>query len=132
MNSIARVVSSTANDLASIQMQDRVDQITRAVVVSKFDRQIRAAKLHAITGNDAANINEACGAIFFVVMYAANTVGFGIDGPDWRIVRGALNVIYELDDGDIPKETDRRPILAGLAAIERLKSCSSQALWRVA
>lgn len=96
--------------------------MTRTVLVSKLNRQLLTARLHAITGNDTSNINEACGAIFYVVMYAAKTVKFDITCPDWRIVRGALNVIYELDEGDDPNHaTVRMPVLAGLDAIERIK-----------
>ncbi len=110
------------SDELSLRIQRQVGAVERAVMTSKLDRQIMTARLHAITGNDPKNINEASGAIFYVVMYAAATVGFNIDCPDWRIVRGALNTIYELSAEDDVDGLIRTPILSGLDAIERIKN----------
>lgn len=94
--------------------------VARAIVVQKWTAKGVDAQIAAILGSSARTLCNLAGRCFYVVLGAAAAEGMHHDDPDVRVIRGAVNEMYDTADlVDVP-ERSRAPIVSGLEAVQRL------------
>lgn len=79
-----------------------------------------SAKLHAITGANAAKLVNEAGRLSFIVGHAAAACGISESHPDMRIVRGLAEALGDLAADLRSLEQHRPAILSGCEALSRL------------
>lgn len=94
--------------------------VARAVARAQWTATGVDAQLQALIGSDARTLCNKAGKMFFVILGAAITEGLSPDEPDLRIVRGAVNAVYDIADLTELPESARAPINSGLDAVKRL------------
>lgn len=90
--------------------------VERAVIEQRWRETLTDAQLHALIGDDSDNFVNAAGRVLFVILGACMEDVIDHDMPEVRIIRGAVNALYE-QAGDARIEASRRrAIRAGLHA----------------
>lgn len=102
--------------------------VERAVLVARWKSDAVSGRIHALIGEDSDKMVNGAGRIFYVVLgaCAAHADSVDVDGPDLRILRGAVNALHE--QAEVPEiaEARRAAVLSGLEACERLMPPLSQ------
>lgn len=97
--------------------------VAQAMARQRIEADIRAlrtrAGLQAHLGEDATVLADACGRLIFVVAYAAGLHGLH-DTPEARILLGTASALGDVAGIPASLEANRRAILSGLDACERL------------
>ena len=106
-----------------------LNPVERAVIAQKWTQTAVNAEIHALIGNDSDKLVNEAGRIFYVVLGAAIESGMAPDVPDVRILRGAVNAVFD-QAGEVEiSETRRMGIISGLRAARRItESVSYKAL----
>jgi hypothetical protein len=94
--------------------------VERAVIAQKWTQTAVNAEIHALIGNDSDKLVNEAGRIFYVVLGAAIESGMSPDVPDVRILRGAVNAVYDQAGEAEINETRRLSIISGLQAARRI------------
>ena len=100
-------------------MHPVTDQIVRARIAHDIAALLRAASLHAWTGEHAANTTNLAGRIVYIVVDACGQAGIS-EGADVNILRGAASALGDLATHPEQMELHRAAIQSGLAACTRL------------
>lgn len=94
--------------------------VARAVAVQQWTQQGIDAQLQAFMGADARKVCNAVGRMLFVALGAAITEGLSADEPDLRVIRGAVNSLYDMADLEDVPEGMRQSVISGLEAVKRI------------
>lgn len=97
-----------------------VNPVARALIAAQWHRTKLDANIHAMMGDDSHNLVQSSGAVFFVVLGAANAQHMDPETPDMRILRGAVNAMAEQAGKPEVSDTHRAGILSGLQACQRI------------
>jgi hypothetical protein len=98
-----------------------IHPVTKAVIAATWDAGRVDAEIHAFMGDDSDKLVNAAGKRFFVILGAVIAQGLHHDDPDIRIIRGAVNAVYD-QAGEASIQADRRAsITSGLQAVVRLQ-----------
>lgn len=101
------------------------DQIVRARIAHDIGALLRAASLHAWTGEHAANTTNLAGRCIYIVADACGQAGIE-HGADINILRGAASALADLQAQPEQLEQHRAAIQSGLAACTRLMPALSE------
>lgn len=119
---MSRKTSMYARKRARRQHQ-AINPVTEAVVRSTIEEDIQSlrtdAGLQAYIGGDAARVANMTGRLVYIVCHAAGLHGLG-DTPEARILAGTANALAEIAETPSDLERQRRAVIAGLHAIDRL------------
>lgn len=96
--------------------------VARAVARAQWSATGVDAQIQVLMGSDARTLCNKAGRMFFVILGAAIAEGFDADDLDLRIVRGAVNAVYDIANLTEVPEASRAPINSGLEAVKRLAS----------
>ena len=97
--------------------------VLRAVIANKWAKTALNAHIHALIGNNSEKLVNEAGRVFFVVLGAIRADKIGVidpDEPDVRILRGAVNAVYDQAGEPVIDALRRASIVSGLLAAERL------------
>lgn len=97
-----------------------IGPVHRALAYRQWTDEGVEAQIHAITGADPKELANLAGRMFFTVLGAAMAAGMTGDEPDLRIVRGAVNAVYDQVDQPVITPAARAAINSGLEAVKRL------------
>lgn len=98
----------------------RMHPVERAVIEQRWRETAVNAEIHALIGGDGQKLANEAGRVLFVVLGAALADGLGADDPDIRVVRGAVNAIYDQVDEPEVDGLRRASIVSGLQAGQRV------------
>jgi len=94
----------------------RISMVERAVIAQKWHQGAVSAQIHALIGDDSDVMIDSAGRILYVVLGAAIAEGVDPEQLELRIVRGAVNALYDqVDSIGIPADR-RASIVRGLQA----------------
>jgi hypothetical protein len=97
-----------------------LNMVERALLAQRWRKESVSAGIHAMIGEDAEKLVNTAGKTAYVILGACAAANLSHDLPDIRILRGAVNAIYDqADQQDIP-EHRRASIVSGLEACNRL------------
>lgn len=97
-----------------------ISPVERAVICAKWRKDMIDSKIHALIGDDSDRVVNLAGRMFFVALGAALHEEIGSDDADIRIIRGAVNAMYD-QAGEAQIANQRRASIAsGLEAVSRL------------
>jgi hypothetical protein len=94
--------------------------IERAILRRNWTRQGIDAAIHALTGNNVAELCGKAGSLFFVALHATQHPHKCRTLPERRVIRGAVNTLGDLVDAAGIAEHQRAAVWAGLEAVKRL------------
>ena len=97
--------------------------VLRAVIAAKWNQTALNANIHALIGNNSDKMVNEAGTVFYVVLgalQADKSADVDADSPDIRILRGAVNAIYDQAGNDHIDAARRASIVSGLLAAQRL------------
>lgn len=103
-----------------------IGPIHRAVAYKQWTEQGVDAQIHALMGGDPKQMCNLAGRMFFTILGAAMTEKLSAEEPDLRIVRGAVNAVYDQVDAEQVSESLRASIASGLEATKRIAARVSQ------
>lgn len=97
-----------------------LNPVLRAVIAARWQSTALNAHIHALIGNNAEKMVNEAGSVFFVLLHAAQACGVDADEVDMRIIRGAVNAVYDQVDQATVPTLRRASIVSGLQAAQRL------------
>jgi hypothetical protein len=100
--------------------------VGRALMGRQWSDELTKAGIHAHMGGDAAALCQHAGVVFFVVLGAARQLDLAADMPELRVVRGAVNAVYDQRDVADIEDVHRLAIISGVEAAQRLASAMPQ------
>lgn len=108
-----------------------MNPVLRAVIAQKWQQTAVDAHIHALMGDNSDKLVNDAGRVFFVVLGAVidcQDAFIDKDSPDVRILRGAVNAVYD-QAGEAEISAERRAsITSGLLAAQRLSAMLSRKL----
>ena len=105
---------------AGLKRYTGMNPVARAVIAAKWSDTALNAQIHAYIGGDGQKLVNEAGRVLFVVLGAAMATGLDADMPDIKIVRGAVNAIFDQAGEAVIDELRRASIISGLHASARL------------
>ena len=94
--------------------------VQRALLARRWQKDAVAAGIHAMIGEDAGKLVNYAGKTAYVILGACAAANLSADLPDIRILRGAVNAIYDQADQQAIPQERRLAIVSGLEACNRL------------
>jgi hypothetical protein len=98
----------------------RISMVERALIAADWRTNIATSRIHAIMGDNSDALCNRAGSVMFVVLGAALAAGTDENDAEIRIMRGAVNVLYEQSGAASVLLANRAPLLSGLEAAVRL------------
>lgn len=106
-----------------------INLVERALIAQRWQKDAIDAHIHAFTGEDSSRLVDLSGRMFYVALGAAVATGLDQDSPDIRIIRGAVNAVYDQAGEETIQGGRRASILSGLHAVARVaEKVSTKAL----
>lgn len=106
------------------QRREGLSPVERAQLKAYMAKDVRetftAAQIHAMVGDDSAEMVNKAGRMFYTVLGAAIADNLDPEMPELRILRGACNAMYEQAGEEVIASERRASMNAGLQACERL------------
>lgn len=90
--------------------------LIKAQIRAKWSGEAVKAQIHALMGDDKEKLLAFASILFFVASGCAVYRGYSGDEPNYRIIRGAVNQLDDLNARGHITEQDRGAILAGMNA----------------
>lgn len=90
------------------------------MLVAQWRTEAVTGRIHALIGGDSDKLVGGAGKVFFVVLGGCVAEGIGLDDPDVRVLRGAVNALDEQAEQPVIDEARRAAIASGLQACDRL------------
>jgi hypothetical protein len=103
-----------------------VGPLHRAIAYQQWSATGVDAQIHAILGGNPTELCNLAGRMFFTILGASITEKLDPEDRDIRIVRGAVNAVYDQVDATEISPANRASILSGLEAVKRLASAMKQ------
>lgn len=97
-----------------------IHPLIKAQIRAKWSGEAVKAQIHALMGDDKEKLLAFASILFFVASGCAMYRGYSGDEPDYRIIRGAVNQLDDLNARDHITEQDRGAILAGMNAAKEI------------
>lgn len=92
----------------------------RQAIRRKWDAETVTAEIHAILGDDKDRLMAHASLLFFVAGGCAAHLGWTGDEPDFRIIRGSINALDDLNERASITDIDRASLQAGMLAAARI------------
>lgn len=92
----------------------------RALIARDWYTGIATARIVAMVGEGGLAIVNRAGGVFYVILGACREAEIPVDDLDVRILRGAVNAVYDQAENDSVDELQRQAIVGGLEASVRL------------
>lgn len=93
-----------------------IHPLIKAQIRAKWSGEAVKAQIHALMGDDKEKLLAFASVLFFVASGCASFLAYSGDEPDFRIIRGAVNQLDDLNARSYITEQDRGAILAGMNA----------------
>lgn len=93
-----------------------IHPLIKAQIRAKWSGEAVKAQIHALMGDDKEKLLAFASVLFFVASGCAAYRGYSGDEPNYRIIRGAVNQLDDLNARSYITEQDRGAILAGMNA----------------
>lgn len=100
--------------------EPKLSLLERAVIEKQWHSTTVTARIHTLIGNSSEGMVNAAGRVFFVVLGAAVAEHSDAEQVDIRIIRGAVNSVFDLAGQEDISDERRASIDSGLRAAERL------------
>lgn len=97
-----------------------ISPVERAVICAKWRKDMIDSKIHVLIGDDSDRMVNLTGRMFFVALGAARHEEISADDADIRIIRGAVNAMYDQAEEPEIAIQRRASIASGLEAVSRL------------
>lgn len=97
-----------------------VNLVERAVIAAQWRQNVATARIHALMGENARELVNQAGRVFFVVLGAAIQQRLSADRLELRILRGAVNATHDQAGVEPIDPVRRASILAGLEAAAKM------------
>lgn len=97
-----------------------IHPVLKAQIRARWNSEAVSAQIHALMGADKYKLLAYGSVLFFVAGACAAHLGWTGDEPDFRIIRGAINALDDLNAKDQITEQDRGSLHAGMLAAERV------------
>lgn len=96
-----------------------ISMVERAVIAEKWRKSSIDAKINAWLGDDSDRVVDLAGRMFYVALGAARIEDISEDDLDVRIIRGAVNAVYDQAGQPEVARQHRASIASGLEAVSR-------------
>lgn len=97
-----------------------IHPVLKAQIRAKWNSEAVNAQITALISDDKDRLMAYASVLFFVAGACAAHLGWTGDEPDFRIIRGAINALDDLNVRDHITEQDRGSLHAGMLAAERI------------
>lgn len=102
------------------QKPARISMVERAIIASRWLKASIDAHIHALIGSNSDKLVDLSGRMFYVALGAAMAERIDPSDPDLRIIRGAVNAVYDQAGDEQIRDIRRASIISGLHAVGRL------------
>lgn len=99
-----------------------IHPILRAQIRAKWNQEAVKAQIHALMGADKEKLLSYGSILFFVASACAMHRGWTGDEPEYRIIRGAINALDDLNAKAEITELDRGAIHQGMVVAQKIMS----------
>jgi len=99
-----------------------IHPILRAQIRAKWNQEAVKAQIHALMGADKEKLLAYGSILFFVASACAMHRGWTGDEPEYRIIRGAVNALDDLNAKAEITELDRGAIHQGMVVAQKIMS----------
>lgn len=97
-----------------------ISMVERAIIAQRWQKDAIDAHIHAFTGENSDKLVDLSGRMFYVALGAAVAAGLDPESSDIRIIRGAVNAVYDQAGQEEIQGGRRASILSGLQACARV------------
>lgn len=94
--------------------------VLKAQIRARWNSEAVTAQITALIGEDKYKLLAYASILFFVAGACASNLGWTGDEPDFRIIRGSVNALDDLNEKEQISEVDRGAIHAGMLAAKRI------------